>query len=89
MRKGVTNMNPIVEFCQSNLGAGTESVKKKLEEDAHIDVVEYGCLGFCVDCATYPYALVNGEMVTGKSTKDLLKNIYAAIEKDRAFMEDA
>lgn len=75
-------MRPLVEFCQSNLGAGTEKVKQKLEEDPNIDIVEYDCLGFCVDCATYPYGLVNGSMVTGESLKELLDNIHAEIKKD-------
>ncbi len=81
------SMRPLIEFCQSNLGAGTEKVKQKLEEDPEIDIVEYDCLGFCVDCAAYPYALVNGSMVTGDSLKNLLHNIRQEIEKDEEMFE--
>ncbi|WP_188623135.1 DUF1450 domain-containing protein [Caldalkalibacillus thermarum] len=79
-------MRPIVEFCQTNLASGTQRVKEELEKDSNIDVVEYDCLGYCVDCAAYPYALVNGKIVTGKSTKDLLNKIRAEIERQEEEM---
>lgn len=78
-------MGPIVEFCQSNLGAGTESVRRELAKDPSIDIIEYECLGFCTTCASTPYALVNGVMVKGESTKSLLHNILEEIEKSDAF----
>jgi len=65
----------IIEFCQSNLTAGTQKVKEELEKDAELDVVEYGCLGHCGECYEYLFALVNGEIVTGESPEDLLQNI--------------
>ncbi|MGA9174505.1 MAG: DUF1450 domain-containing protein, partial [Thermoactinomyces sp.] len=46
-----------------------------------IDVLEYGCLGNCGICASGPYALVNGELVTGETAEELLKNIYKMIEE--------
>ncbi|GAA0369386.1 DUF1450 domain-containing protein [Bacillus horti] len=75
-------MRPIIEFCQSNLGAGTLRVKEELEKDPDLDVIDYGCLGFCGECYQYPYALVNGEFVYGESPKDLLNKIREAIAKD-------
>lgn len=68
-------MKPIVEFCQSNLSAGTERVKEELEKDNDIDVLEYGCLGYCGECYESPYCLVNGNIVIGKTPKDLLNKI--------------
>lgn len=75
-------MKALVEFCQSNLAAGSEKVKEILEQDEHIDVVEYGCMGFCSECYEAPYALVNGTMVMGKSTKDLLNKIREELERN-------
>jgi uncharacterized protein YuzB (UPF0349 family) len=74
-------MRPLIEFCQNNLAAGTERVKERLERDANLDVVDYDCLGYCDLCASFPYALVNGGVVTGESLKDLLKKIEDEIER--------
>lgn len=74
-------MRPIIEFCQSNLSAGTMKVMEELEKDNRLDVLAYGCLGYCGECYAYPYALVNGEFVFGKTPKDLLAKIQAEVEK--------
>ncbi|MBA4542081.1 MULTISPECIES: DUF1450 domain-containing protein [Thermoactinomyces] len=74
-------MFPLVEFCLNNLTDDVLEIKKKLEADPEIDVLEYGCLGNCGICASGPYALVNGELITGDTAEELLKNIYKAIEE--------
>lgn len=73
-------MRPLVEFCVNNLTPDVLEIKKELEKDYSIDVIDYGCLGYCGICARQPYALVNGEMVKGKDATDLYKRIYRAIE---------
>lgn len=78
-------MNPIIEFCISNLGMGGYEAMQKLEEDPDLDIVEYGCLDQCDLCAETLYALVNGEVVTGESPDDLVKNIYQYIEDNPMF----
>ncbi|WP_202080311.1 YuzB family protein [Caldalkalibacillus salinus] len=75
-------MRPIIEFCQSNLAAGTHRVKEELEKDNNLDVIEYGCLGFCGQCYESPYALVNGTIVTGETPKTLLENIREQVRKE-------
>lgn len=57
-------------------------VKEELEKDSTLDVIDYGCLGFCGECYEYPYALVNGEYVYGESPKDLLNKIREAIKEE-------
>ena len=37
-------MNPLVEFCISNLANGAQETLEALEKDPNIDVLEYGCL---------------------------------------------
>jgi uncharacterized protein YuzB (UPF0349 family) len=74
-------MIPLVEFCVNNLSDEVLEVKKKLEEDPAIDVIEYGCLGNCGLCAQKPYALVNGEIVSADTADELLKKICEAIEE--------
>ena len=60
-------MNPIVEFCISNLAKGGDYVYNQLENDPGIDVLEYGCLQNCGICSSGLYALVNGDIVEGES----------------------
>lgn len=74
-------IRPLVEFCINNLTDEVLKVKRKLEKDVQIDVIEYDCLGFCGTCAQHPYALVEGEPITGKTGEELLNNIYQAIEE--------
>lgn len=73
-------MNPIVEFCISNLSKGSQIVFDKLSQDPAVDCLEYGCLTYCGQCNDSLYALVNGDMVTGNDAEDLLNNIYQHIE---------
>ena len=68
-------MNPIVEFCISNMARG-QYVYDQLEEDPDVDVLEYGCLQNCGICSSGLYALVNGDIVEGETPTELLNNIY-------------
>jgi uncharacterized protein YuzB (UPF0349 family) len=79
-RKAGIYMRPIIEFCQSNLSAGTLRVMEELEKDESLDVLDYGCLGHCGECYASPYALVNGELIIGETPKDLLEKIREEIK---------
>ena len=78
-------MKPIIEFCLSNLASGTQKVKEHLERDPNLDVIEYGCLGYCGQCANVPFALVNGEVVSGENNERLIKNIYQYLDDNPMF----
>ena len=56
-------MNPIVEFCISNIANCSQETFEKLEKDPNLDVLEYGCLSYCTKCSESLYAIVNGEIV--------------------------
>ncbi|WP_100405305.1 YuzB family protein [Bacillus solitudinis] len=75
-------MRPIIEFCLSNLASGTQKVMEELEKDPNLDIIEYGCLGSCGTCARTPFALVNGEYVSGDTNEDLLENIHEFLEEN-------
>ncbi|PDO09413.1 MAG: UDP-N-acetylmuramoylalanine--D-glutamate ligase [Candidatus Reconcilbacillus cellulovorans] len=76
-------MRAIVEFCINNAGHGTEEVTRRLEQEhPDIDVVEYDCMNHCALCATEPYALVNGEIVSAPTPDELYDKILAKIESD-------
>ena len=78
-------MNPIVEFCMSNLANGSQKTLVALENDPNIDVLEYGCLSYCTKCAEGLYALVNGEVVEADTPEDLTERIYEYIEENPLF----
>jgi len=78
-------MNPIIEFCMSNLASGSQRAKEILEEDPNLDVIEYGCLSHCGECYENLYALVNGDVVTGDTPEELVKNIYQYLEENPMF----
>ncbi|MGM0898673.1 MAG: YuzB family protein [Bacillota bacterium] len=78
-------MNPIIEFCMSNLANGSEESFAKLEQDPNLDVLEYGCLSYCSQCAESLFALVNGEIVEAETPEELTKKIYEFIEENPLF----
>lgn len=43
-------MNPMIEFCVSNLARGSQEALEILEKDPNLDVLEYGCLSYCGKC---------------------------------------
>lgn len=73
---------PLIEFCISNLARGSQRAREILERDPNLDVIEYGCLSHCGLCAEKLYALVEGEVVTGKTPDDLVDNIYQYLEEN-------
>lgn len=75
-------MNPMVEFCVSNLANGSQKTYEILERDPNIDVLEYGCLSYCTKCSESFYAIVNGELVEAVSPEELTKAIYQFIDEN-------
>ncbi|RDI41468.1 YuzB family protein [Falsibacillus pallidus] len=78
-------MKPIIEFCISNLASGAQEALEILERDPNLDIVEYGCLGYCGKCAASFYALVNGEVVSADTPKALVDEIYQFLEENPMF----
>ncbi|GAA1380589.1 MULTISPECIES: YuzB family protein [Peribacillus] len=74
-------MYPIIEFCVSNLASGAQEALERLERDPNLDIIEYGCLGHCGRCSSNLYALVNGEVVFGDTTDELVDKIYKYIDE--------
>jgi uncharacterized protein YuzB (UPF0349 family) len=58
---------------------GTDQVMKQLESNAEYDVIEYGCLGNCGECGSYPYALVNGHTMAAESPEELMQRIQTKL----------
>jgi uncharacterized protein YuzB (UPF0349 family) len=75
-------MRPLVEFCIANLANGAQKALEKLERDPNIDVLEYGCLGYCGICAQTLFAVVEGEPIKGETPEELVQNIYSFLEEN-------
>ncbi|MCA1031632.1 YuzB family protein [Bacillus timonensis] len=78
-------VKPIIEFCISNLASGAQKAREQLEKDPNLDIVEYGCLGYCGKCFNSLYALVNGEVVSGHDAEELVENIYKYLDENPMF----
>lgn len=78
-------MNPIVEFCISNLANGSYKSFEILDRDPNLDVLEYGCLSYCTKCTNSLYAIVNGEVVEADTPEELTDRIYQFIEDNPLF----
>jgi uncharacterized protein YuzB (UPF0349 family) len=78
-------MNPMVEFCVSNLANGSQEAFDILEQDPNLDVLDYGCLSYCSLCSETFFAIVNGEVVEAETPSELVKNIYKYIEENPLF----
>jgi uncharacterized protein YuzB (UPF0349 family) len=81
----IAMFKPIIEFCISNLASGAQKALETLEKDPNLDIIEYGCLGYCGKCASTLYALVNGEVVTGSTPDELVERIYQHIDENPMF----
>lgn len=73
---------PLIEFCASNLASGAHEAKESLVQDDSLDVIDYGCLGYCGQCGNSLFVLVDGEVVKGKDSKELVGNIYRFLEEN-------
>lgn len=80
-----TLLRPIVEFCISNLANGSQRALEQLEKDPDLDIIEYGCLGYCGKCANTLFAMVNGEIVTAENAEQLVERVYAYMEENPMF----
>ena len=78
-------IKPIIEFCISNLASGSQKARAELEKDYNLDVIEYGCLGYCGKCAQSMFALVNGDPVVGETSEELVENIYKYLDENPMF----
>ncbi|MCL6585194.1 MAG: YuzB family protein [Anoxybacillus sp.] len=78
-------MQPLIEFCVSNLASGSQKALEILQKDPNLDIMEYGCLSYCGKCAHSLFALVNGEVVTGETPEQLVDNIYTFLEENPMF----
>lgn len=70
----------VVDVCESNAACRQElfELESKYPE---VSVLESMCMSNCDTCATFPYVLLNGEMVVAQTWDELLTDLTRRIEK--------
>lgn len=83
-------MKPLVEFCASNVSSYTKAVVEALENDPEldVDVLEYGCLGYCGECYMQPFALVNGNLLQAATAEELLEKIKSFLRDEEETLNE-
>ncbi|MGJ7920103.1 YuzB family protein [Neobacillus sp. LXY-4] len=78
-------IKPIIEFCIGNLVNGSQKAFEVLKMDPNLDTIEYGCMSYCGICETSLFAVVNGEIVKGSTSEELVENIYQYLDENPMF----
>ena len=69
---------PEIKFYENNYPQGAEEVTAKLEK-AGISFEVEPCLGYCGDCASGPFALVDDELIQADTPEELYEKIKKSI----------
>ncbi|HWO75255.1 MAG TPA: DUF1450 domain-containing protein [Bacillus sp. (in: firmicutes)] len=68
-----------IEFCENNLDRFLKEddlpLFKEFLSEPHITYKEYDCQSHCKLCKKNAYAIVNGELVTEASSRELLNRL--------------
>lgn len=68
-----------IEFCEKNLDRFLTEQDFPLYEsflkESHITYKEYDCQSHCKTCKKQAYAIVNGDLITASSSKELLEQL--------------
>lgn len=67
-----------IELCVSNRLYESEEIDQLLNRQ-DVDIVEVGCNSHCEVCDAQFYAIVNGEVVSAVSAKELMGRIEEAL----------
>lgn len=71
---------PNIEFCMLNIGKHSNQAKERLAMDPNVNITTYGCLKKCSICFKNQYSLVDGEVVTGNTSEQLVDHVYQHID---------
>lgn len=67
-----------IKFCENNFDHGVEKVIEKLKAE-NVSVEVEGCLAYCGECASGPFAVVDDEFVQADSPDALYQKIKSMI----------
>ncbi len=71
-----------IQFCENNYSQDAEEVIEMLKNDG-VELEIENCLGYCGDCATGIFAVVDDELVQAEDPDELYYKIKDLIEEYR------
>lgn len=71
-----------IEFCSGNL-RNNNKVWTELESYGNLELIDYGCLGYCGNCYCESFALVNGVLMNSTDADQLVKKIISVLELEK------
>ncbi|MDQ0268511.1 uncharacterized protein YuzB (UPF0349 family) [Cytobacillus purgationiresistens] len=75
----------LLEICDLNLLTET-ILEELLAQYPEVAVMSYECQNLCGLCKLRPYALVNGQRVSGKNIEECVTNIKVKIEEELSLL---
>ncbi|WLR61072.1 DUF1450 domain-containing protein [Guptibacillus hwajinpoensis] len=70
-----------IEFCAGNLREN-KRVWEALEEIHDIELIDYGCLGYCGNCYSESFAIVDGRLVNADTSESLIEKIMRKLNDE-------
>lgn len=70
-----------VEFCSGNL-RDNQVVWEALEKIPEVELIDYGCLGYCGNCYSEAFAIVEGRLINADTSEALIKKITQKLNED-------
>ncbi|MHC5375668.1 DUF1450 domain-containing protein [Enterococcus sp. LJL120] len=77
-------MDPLLEFCEQNLSAGSQLVIDDAFVSENCDIMTYSCMSECTLCGMKPFAFFEGERIAANTPEGLLVSVTAAIKEWQA-----
>ena len=70
-----------IEFCAGNLREN-KRVWEALEKIHDIELIDYGCLGYCGNCYSESFAIVDGRLVNADTSEALIEKIIRKLNEE-------
>ncbi|QHA93193.1 DUF1450 domain-containing protein [Bacillus sp. N1-1] len=70
-----------IEFCAGNL-RDNKKVWEVFEKVPGVELIDYGCLGYCGNCYSEAFAIVEGRLINAETSEALIKKITQKLNED-------
>ncbi len=70
-----------IEFCAGNVREN-QKVWEVFEKVPGVELIDYGCLGYCGNCYSEAFAIVEGRLINAETSESLIKKISQKLNED-------
>ncbi|WP_273832301.1 DUF1450 domain-containing protein [Guptibacillus sedimenti] len=70
-----------IEFCAGNVREN-QKVWEVFEKVPGVELIDYGCLGYCGNCYSEAFAIVEGRLINAETSESLIKKITQKLNED-------